>query len=214
MCKGERVCEETKILEFNIREGSPSEGGVVKKGESDQYPGKIPGDIILKYTCKKHDIFERKEGGLYMNLKIPLADALTGFSKVVATHLDGRGIKVEIPKGKVIRPGDYLKLKGEGMPHNVEKRTWFSSNQSVGDLYIKVDIEFPKDNWYLEKNDLLTIRNILPTHLKETTEVSVPESNVQVFTDFSIVQSLDLPEYTNSNDERNGHQEGPQCTQQ
>lgn len=214
MCKGERVCEETKILEFNIREGSPSEGEVVKKGESDQYPGKIPGDIILKYTCKKHDIFERKEGDLYMNLKIPLADALTGFSKVVATHLDGRGIKVEIPKGKVIRPGDYLKLKGEGMPHNAEKRTWFSSNQSIGDFYIKVDIEFPKDNWYLEKNDLLTIRNILPTHLKGTTEVSVPESNLQVFTDFSIVQSLDLPEYNDTNDERNGHQEGPQCTQQ
>lgn len=60
LCKGTRVCEETKILEFEIPKGSPSEGKVIKKGESDEYPGKIAGDIILKYTCKKHEVFERK----------------------------------------------------------------------------------------------------------------------------------------------------------
>lgn len=219
LCKGTRVCEETKILEFEIPKGSPGEGKVVKKGESDEYPGKIAGDIILKYTCKKHEVFERKGDDLYMELKIPLADALTGFSKLVTPHLDGRGVKVVTPRGKVIRPGDYIKITGEGMPKYAEKKSWFSRSEGKGDLYIKVNIEFPSDNWYLEKNDLLTIKNILPTNLKERApEVSVPETNVEFFTDFSIVQSSDLPEYHNarrSNDEGNGtYEQGPQCTQQ
>ncbi|KAI5962054.1 XDJ1 [Candida theae] len=218
LCKGTRVCEETKILEFEIPKGSPSEGSVVKRGESDEYPGKIAGDIILKYTCKKHDVFERKGDDLYMDLHIPLADALTGFSKLVTAHLDGRGVKVVTPKGKVIKPGDYIKLTGEGMPKLAEKRSWFSRSDGRGDLYIRVQIEFPTDNWYLEKNDLLTIKNILPTQLKANTTppVSVPETNVELFTDFSIVSSSDLPDYNdmrNSNDHTH-HEEGPQCTQQ
>lgn len=52
------------------------------------------------------------------------------------------------------------------MPKYAEKRSWFSRSEGKGDLYIKLDIEFPSDNWYLEKNDLLTIKNILPTNLK------------------------------------------------
>lgn len=217
LCKGSRVCEETKILEFDIPKGSPNEGTVVKKGESDEYPGKIAGDIILKYTCKKHETFERRGDDLYMLLKIPLADALAGFSKVVASHLDGRGVKVVTPRGKVIRPGDYIKIEGEGMP-KFGKKSWFSRSDGKGDLYIKVDIEFPSDNWYLEKNDLITIRNILPTNLKDRAhEVSVPEPNVELFTDFSIVTSLDLPDYRdhNSTNQGNGaYEQGPQCTQQ
>lgn len=115
-----------------------------------------------------------------------MADALTGFSKLVTPHLDGRGVKVVTPKGKVIRPGDYIKIIGEGMPKYAEKRSWFSRSEGKGDLYIKLDIEFPSDNWYLEKNDLLTIKNILPTNLKgRVPEVSVPETNVELLLIFN-----------------------------
>ena len=40
-------------------------------------------------------------------------------------------------------------------------------DSSKGDLYLKVEIEFPRDNWYVEKNDLTKIRNILPTKLTQ-----------------------------------------------
>ncbi|EMG46288.1 DnaJ-like chaperone, putative [Candida maltosa Xu316] len=113
LCKGVRTIEETKILEFEIPKGSPNHGVIYKKGESDEHPGKIAGDVILEYTCKEHEVFERKGDDLYTKTKIPLVDALCGFSKLVAVHLDGRGINITTSKGKVIRPGDHLKLAGE-----------------------------------------------------------------------------------------------------
>ena len=216
LCKGTRIIEETKILEFEIPKGSPDHGMIAKKGESDQYPGKTAGDVILEYKCKPHDVFERQGDDLYTKIDIPLVDALCGFSKLVAVHLDGRGIKIETPTGKVVRPGDYIKLSGEGMPKSDNKKSWFSSS-GKGDLYVEVNIEFPKDNWFMEKNDITKIKNILPSTTKQN-EHYVPEASMELFTDFSIVKANQLPNY--SNEEEAHHDEyyetGPQpsCSQQ
>ena len=79
-------------------------------------------------------------------------------------------------------------------------------DSSKGDLYLKVEIEFPRDNWYVEKNDLTKIRNILPTKLtQEEKEVDVPEASIELFTDFSIIDSNQLPKY---NQDRKYEQQG------
>lgn len=202
-CRGEKVEEETKILEFEILPGSRSGDSVVLKGEADQYPGKQTGDVVLTVHCKDHDKFVRKDDDLYVKYKISLVEALAGFSKVIATHLDGRAIHVSTPKGKVIRPGDYLKIKGEGMPVKAKGSSWFSTAPKKGDLYVEVDIEFPDDNWYLEKNDLVKLKNLLPTHVKDragtrkqTVEAdAVPEANIEYVTDFTIARAEALPDY-------------------
>ncbi|RLV90812.1 DnaJ subfamily A member 2 [Spathaspora sp. JA1] len=227
-CHGKRIIEETKILEFEIEKGSPNSGVIIKKGESDQFPGKEAGDIILTYTCKEHESFERKQDDLYTKFKIPLVDALSGFSKLVARHLDGRGIKITTPKGKVVRPGDLIKLTGEGMPKAEKKGSWFNSSSGRGDLYVEIEIEFPRDNWFVEKNDLLKLRNVLPTDLDNKSDVnghSIPEASVEIFTDFTIVNSKDLPSYEEPEEEQqeqeqeyyygnNGYaQQPPECTQ-
>ncbi|CAI5760003.1 unnamed protein product [Candida verbasci] len=207
LCKGSRVVEETKILEFEIPKGSPNQGVIIKKEESDQYPGKITGDVLLEYSCKEHKTFKREQDDLFVSYKIPLVDALSGFSGVICSHLDGRGIKISTPKGKVIRPGDFIKIPGQGMP-KIEK-SWFKSEQ-FGDLYIEIDIEFPQDNWYVEKNDLTKLQNILPTQLSTKLEqLSIPEPNIELF-DISIVQ--ELPVYEKEKEE--SYQEVPQCSQQ
>lgn len=198
-CGGEKVVEETKILEFEILPGSKSGESVVLKGESDEFPGKQTGDVILTFHCKDHENIVRKGDDLYIKYRISLVDALSGFSKVVMKHLDGRAIHVTTPKGKVVRPGDYLKIKGEGMP--IKGSTgWFSSTQKRGDLYIEMDIEFPPDNWYLEKNDLVKLKNLLPTELKEKSKQeilgdSLPEANIVYVTDFTIAREEALPDY-------------------
>lgn len=202
MCRGAKVEEETKILEFEIVPGARSGDSIVLKGEADQYPGKQTGDVVLTIHCKDHDKFVRKDDDLYVKYKIPLVEALAGFSKVIATHLDGRGIHVTTPTGKVIRPGDYLKIKGEGMPVK-PKSTWFGSGPKKGDLYVEVDIEFPNDNWYLEKNDLIKLKNLLPTDLKDRAGArkqkvaadAVPEANIEYVSDFTIARSEALPDY-------------------
>lgn len=220
LCKGTRIIEETKILEFEIPKGSPEHGIIAKKGESDQYPGKTAGDVVLEYKCKPNDVFERQGDDLYTRINIPLVDALCGFSKLVAVHLDGRGIKIETPAGKVVRPGDYIKLAGEGMPKAENKKSWFSSSSSKGDLYVEVSIEFPSDNWFMEKNDLTKIKNILPTATRGK-EYNVPDASMELFTDFSIVKTEQLPNYAGEEEEdkpnHGGYYEaGPQpsCAQQ
>ncbi|EGV63230.1 DnaJ-like protein xdj1 [Yamadazyma tenuis] len=202
-CKGTMLIEEVKILEFEILKGSMGGESITLKGESDEYPGKETGDVVMTLSCKEHRVFERKEIDLYCDMKIPLVDALCGFSRIVVKHLDGRAIKVTTPKGKVIRPGDYIKIKGEGMPIK-SSDSWFS-RASKGDLYIKVDIEFPKDNWYLERNDLLKLKNVLPNDLSNSDdidEISKTRENIELITDFELTNVDNLPTYSNDQEDK------------
>lgn len=236
-CHGKRLTEETKILEFEILKGSKSGESIVLSKESDEYPGKETGDVVMTFHCKEHSVFTRKGDDLFAKFKIPLVDSLCGFSKVLVKHLDGRGIQVSTPKGKVIRPGDYIKIKNEGMPvkHDPKKSSWFSSSTGKkGDLYIEIDIEFPSDNWYLEKNDIVKIKNILPNELQnkrdsekqKIDENSLPEANIELITDFTIARESALPDYSEDHPQEETHHEEyyagheeyggaqPECTQQ
>lgn len=49
-------------------------------------------------------------------VSITLSEALLGFSRILVTHLDGRGITVKSHENKIIDSGDTIVIKGEGMP--------------------------------------------------------------------------------------------------
>lgn len=210
-CKGTKLQEETKILEFEIAKGSRSGESITLKHESDEYPGKETGDVVLTFHCKDHKVFKRMGDDLYCNFKIPLVDALCGFSKTVVKHLDGRAIKITTPKGKVIKPDEFIRIKNEGMPKK-SSSSWFGSGK--GDLYIDVEIEFPKDNWYLEKNDLLKLKNVLPAELTNKSsidEASQTSENIELITEFDLVKVENLPEYELEPEENGNydHQRNP-----
>ena len=86
--------------------------------------------------AQPHPSFERSGNDLLTTVKITLSESLLGFSRVVLLHLDGRGIQITSTPGKVIKPGDTILLKGEGMP--IYKRP-----DQKGDLYVRFDVEFP-----------------------------------------------------------------------
>lgn len=73
-------------------------------------------------------------------ITITLSEALLGFSRILITHLDGHGVKVTSPPGKIIRSGDTIVIRGEGMP--VYRRS-----DSKGDLYVGFKIEMPDEQW-------------------------------------------------------------------
>lgn len=143
-----------KILELYIPRGSREGDKIVLQGEADQVPDQEPGDIIFELKETDHDTFARAGNDLAADIDISLAEALTGFSRPVVTHLDGRGISITPPKGKILRPGQVLKVDGEGMP--VKK------SDAKGDLYLTVNVEFPEDDFFIEKNQINSIRNLLP----------------------------------------------------
>jgi DnaJ family protein A protein 2 len=101
-----------------------------------------------------HEIFQRAGDDLSAELNVTLAEALTGFSRVVLKHLDGRGIHLTHPPGKVLRPGQILKVAGEGMP--------LKKSDLKGDLYLVVKIEFPDDGWTEDATALEELKKILP----------------------------------------------------
>lgn len=153
-CKGKRTTSENKVLEMYIPRGSQNGERIVLEGEADQLPDQTPGDIVFHLQQEEHDDFTRIGNDLSAELKVTLAEALGGFSRTVLTHLDGRGIHLVRERGKILRPGDILKVPGEGMPH---KR-----GDAKGDLYLIVDVVFPEDGWLKDDKDYETLTNLLP----------------------------------------------------
>jgi DnaJ family protein A protein 2 len=155
-CKGNKVVESKNVLELYIPRGAREGERITLAGEADQLPDQEPGDIIFTLKETEHEVFERAGSDLRAELKISLVEALTGFNRVVLTHLDGRGIQLNVqqPNGKVLRPGQVLKVEGEGMP--------MKRSDAKGDLYLVVDIEFPEDGWLKDDAALQKVKDALP----------------------------------------------------
>lgn len=169
-CTGSGITEETKILEAYFPRGAQDGHKVVLEGEADEEYGKTPGSVIIEVHQQPHDTFERKKNDLYATIKVSLAEAVCGFSRVVLKHLDGRGVRVTTPPGTVIRPSEVIKIKGEGMP--------IPRTDVAGDLYIHVDIQFPENGWCRETSGFRKLRDILPTPAISASELKIPENQI------------------------------------
>lgn len=153
-CKGKRTVKETKALELYIPRGSMQGERIVLEGEADQLPDRTPGDLIFHLVEEPHDQFTRIGHDLSADLHVTLAEALSGFSRVVLKHLDGRGIHIDHPRGKILRPNDVLKVPGEGMP--------LKRGEMKGDLYLVVKIDFPEDGWLDNDSQYEALQKLLP----------------------------------------------------
>ncbi|KAM7223705.1 hypothetical protein V8F06_000721 [Rhypophila decipiens] len=153
-CKGKRTIKEKKALELYIPRGSMQGERIVLEGEADQYPDQTPGDLIFHLQEEPHDKFTRIGHDLSADLIITLAETLSGFSRVVLKHLDGRGVHIDRPRGKILRPGEVLKVPGEGMP--------MKRGEMKGDLYLVVKIEFPEDGWLKDDASYDALLKLLP----------------------------------------------------
>jgi DnaJ homolog subfamily A member 2 len=153
-CKGKRTTTESKALEIYIPPGSMQGERIVLEGEADQFPDQTPGDIVFTLVEEPNEDFTRVGPDLSADLRVTLVEALSGFSRVVLKHLDGRGIHLDHPRGKVLHPGQVLKVSGEGMP--------IKRSEEKGDLYLIVKIDFPEDGWLTSDDDFDGLKKLLP----------------------------------------------------
>ncbi|KAH7925478.1 DnaJ-domain-containing protein [Leucogyrophana mollusca] len=153
-CKGEKTVKEKTRQEIFIEKGMSDGQRIVLAGAGDQEPDVPPGDVIFKLKASHHDSFERSGSDLLATVTITLSEALLGFSRILITHLDGRGVRVSSPSGKVIKPGQTIRLRGEGMP------TYKNPDQK-GDLFVVLDVEMPSASW-LSTVDQNALAQILP----------------------------------------------------
>lgn len=183
-CSGSGTTEEKSVLEVVIPKGVVSGHQVLFKGLADEQYQKETGDIIITIRVQEHSSFTRMGQDLYAKASISLKESLTGFSRVLVTHLDNRGLKVSVPRGSITKPGTYIKVRNEGMPG--------------GDLFIEVEVRFPDS---IDPSIADGLQSILPS------ESPIPPPPNREIDDVChvFVNHEDLPEYkhgsTNASDD-------------
>ncbi|KAI9795750.1 MAG: hypothetical protein M1833_006843 [Piccolia ochrophora] len=209
-CKGNRTNEEKKVLEIYIPRGAKHGERIVLEGEADQTPDQTPGDLVFVLREAEHDVFSRAGSDLQTLLDITLAEALCGFSRVVIKHLDGRGIHMDHPQGRILSPGQTIKVAGEGMP---QKRS-----DLRGDLYLTVKISFPADGWLKDKSSYNVIKDLLPKPEKAIVADTVDEVEYDEHSSLDEFGAGSGDPRSGSGwvdeDEEDDGEGGPQCAQQ
>ncbi|KAJ6468437.1 hypothetical protein C8R45DRAFT_1018793 [Mycena sanguinolenta] len=153
-CKGEKTVKEKNRQEVVIEPGMADKQRIILAGAGDEEPGTPAGDVIFVLRATPHESFERSGNDLLTNATITLSEALFGFSRILITHLDGRGVQVTSPAGKIIKHSDTIILRGEGMPVHKQPGT-------KGDLYLTFTIEMPDEEW-LKTVDQKTLLSLIP----------------------------------------------------
>lgn len=153
-CKGKRLLEKEHKIEVPISPGMKHEQRIPFRGQADQmYQGEA-GDVIVVLQQMDHAVFRRSDIDLIIDKKITLREALCGF-QFPLEHLDGRKLWVKSDEGDVLSPGSVRGLSGEGMP-------MFRHNEIRGNLYIRIDVEFP-ENQFVSEDDLKKLESLLPS---------------------------------------------------
>ena len=159
-CKGDKVVKEKTRQEIFVERGMSDGQRIIMAGAGDQevrvsilqdkdvtcahvpptQPGLPAGDVIFVLKAQQHKSFERSGNDLATTVKITLSEALLGFDRILVNHLDGRGLRVSSPPGRVINPRQSIVLHGEGMPV-------YKTPDERGNLYVILDIEMPDQQW-------------------------------------------------------------------
>lgn len=204
-CNGKKVVSEKKVLEVHIDKGMRDGQKISFPDEGDQFPGIIPGDIVIQLEEQPHPQFKRRGDDLYYEAKIDLLTALAG-GQFNIQHLDERVLIVTILPGEVIKPGELKAILGEGMPS--------LRHHDQGNLYVKFDVDFPPPNWTTPEQ-ILALEQILPPRkpLPSTGDAQVEEVVLSVL---DAAQSARMSGGRDEEMEDEDGQQGPsmQCAQQ
>jgi DnaJ family protein A protein 2 len=152
-CHGERTVKEQKTLEVFISKGMQHGQKITFKGEADEAPDTVSGDVVVVLQQKEHPVFRREGPNLFMKKKIALVEALCGFTFKIE-HLDNRTLVVKSTEGEIYKPGDVKAIKDEGMP--MHKNPYLKGN-----LYVEIDVDFPT-NSSLDSKARAALSKLLP----------------------------------------------------
>jgi len=132
-CKGSGTVKENKTLTIKVPAGVDNGNRlrVAGKGEAGVNGGSN-GDLYVEFTVASHDIFEREEDDIYLNVPLTITEAVLGCKKEVPTIYGT--VTMSIPSG--IQNGEKLRLKGKGIENVHSGRK--------GDMYAIIDIIIPE----------------------------------------------------------------------
>lgn len=122
-----------EILTIEVKPGWKKGTKITFPEKGHEQPNVVPADLVFVIDERPHSVFKRDGNDLIYTHKVPLAEALTGFT-VTLTTLDGRTLT--IPINEIISPSYEKVVPKEGMPIAKEPG-------KKGNLRIKFDVKFP-----------------------------------------------------------------------
>jgi DnaJ family protein A protein 2 len=207
-CKGKKVTKEKKVLQVQVEPGMKHGQKIVFAGEADELPGAEAGDVIFVVVQKPHELFKRNGNDLFMEHKITLLEALTGF-QFVFDHLDGKQYVVKSQKGEVIKPGDVRTVPNLGMPT-------FKRQYEKGSLYIQFQVDFPKQGFLKNDKQVGSLAEILQQPVAPVKVTSDMEEVQLLNVNLNEKRSTSSQAYEQEDEEENqgGYTRAVPCTQQ
>jgi len=196
-CKGKTVVKGENILKIEIKKGMKHGNAILFREESDQEPGTIAGDIIVRIKEKKHPYFIRRGDNLILKKTISLRESLCGCNFTIKL-LDNSKILVKTEKGEIIKPSQFKKISNYGMP---------KEDGSSGDMYIKFRIIFPNkiEKKIITKLEKMLISSSSNKNIENTDALLVEMDNIS---SAEVKQMLNGSHYTNDEEEDVYDQEG------
>lgn len=143
-------------LKINIKAGVENKQilRLKGKGEAGRNSGEN-GDIYITIVVKQHSIFERKQNDLHCTINVDIYTALLGGNVKIPT-IKGEKI-INLPEQT--SNNKIFRLKSLGMPD-------YDSPQNFGNLYVKVNLQLPKEISEEERELFKKLRDLHST--KET----------------------------------------------
>jgi DnaJ-class molecular chaperone len=134
VCEGTGVVVKPRRLEVKIPAGVDNGSRVRVAGEGQPGTGGgKKGDLFLVVAVAKHPLFERKGSDLYVDIDVPVTDAVLG-AEVEAPTLTG---KVMLTLPPLTQNGRQFRLSGLGMPK--------LKGDGRGNLYARVRVKLPEE---------------------------------------------------------------------
>ncbi len=134
-CSGQGRKQESRNLSVDIPKGIEDGTRIRLSNEGEAgLRGGPPGDLYIFVSIAPHDLFQRDGADLYARVPIAMTTAALGGEFEVPT-LEGGRARVKVPAGT--QPGQRVRLKGKGMP--------VLRSSQVGDLYVQMDVETPRN---------------------------------------------------------------------
>ena len=121
-----------KVLQVDVKPGWKSGTKVKFSEEGDQYPGRIPADVVFIIKERQHKTFGREGNDLVYTANVSLRTALCGGHVTVPT-ISGKHIQLPFT---IVNPNSTHRIPNEGMPLS-------KSPGQKGDLIVKFNIKFP-----------------------------------------------------------------------
>ena len=156
-CKGSGILPIKKKIKLRIPPGADDGFRLRMRGQGSAGPNNGPkGDLYIVVNVKRHDIFQRQDNEIILDLELTPAQAVLGDNLKVPT-LSGE-VKLKIPSGT--QTGDVLRLKGKGMPEMTRPHI-------KGHQHVRINVKMPKPNSKTRKmwQELRELDNESPSFL-------------------------------------------------